>query len=196
MHFCHISYHFCELSQIAICIVGIILIITYMAIWLILINSIYEPFEKAIPYNEEMRAHFYEDSDYYNYSVSKPSPYFLTFTGNLSISKSVGFDTKGRRVGPDGSYPYIGTDINMIIWPKIGDGYKICVSIIEYDGSVDNNGASITKSYEYLLDENKRLLENLSLTDMQDYYSHIEDINYIYEKMNSMWEITTKDAKN
>lgn len=176
------------------CIIAIIVllvfIIIYMLVWIIYFNVKYNPYIEAIPYNEEMQRHYYVDTDDYVYSAFKPSPYFLSFKGNLAITRAVGFDTKGNRVGPNGERPYIGTDMDMLIWPQFDGSYEICLSIIEYDGTQNEEGEANSTVYQFMLNEKKEPIEVFTPEEQAAYDANQENIDYIYQKMYDMWGIS------
>lgn len=168
----------------------LLIVLVYMLTWAIYFNVKYNPYIEAIPYNDEMQENYYIDEDKYAYSAFKPKPYFLSFKGNLAITRCIAFDTKGNRVGPNGERPYIDTDMDMLIWPKFDGSYEICLSIIEYDGTQNDEGEANSTVYQFMLNEKKEPIEVFTPEEQAAYDANQENINYIYQKMYDMWGIS------
>lgn len=102
---------------IIIIIIGIVINLG----WLGIVKLKYDGYKEPLKFSDKMKVYYNVDDDEYTYSLRMPN--YMSFTGNLSVSKI--------------------DDDSIIIWPKIDGSMKIGVILIEdksaYEVYIDND---------------------------------------------------------
>lgn len=148
----------------------VILFIIYNAVWSAYIEFRYAPFSRALGMNAT-----YLREDGYVYDVMKPA--YLQFVGNLSISEVVQI-----RQGISES-----TYVDIIIWPKAFNSYKVGASITRYTTDFENR-RSHGICNQMMLDENMNLLDDTP-ENRQLYEQNLEKIENLYRLAYEKWGI-------
>lgn len=151
-------------------------------VWLIFVQVKYHSYEKAIGYDEERQRYYYKDQDDYVYSVGMPN--YLSFTGNLAITPVINIDENGKATDKE--------RIDLIIWPTVFGKYEYGVSIQLLDDSNTESAVKYT-TYEIMLDENKKPIENLNEKEQKIFEENQGKIDLIYQKAKAMWNIQSSN---
>ncbi|WP_062350432.1 hypothetical protein [Bacillus kwashiorkori] len=123
---------------------------TWNIIWLIYVNVKFEKYMEAVPKND-LGAHILE-KDGYVFNVKKPE--YLSFTGNLGVSKLNSLD-------------------GLIIWPLLFGGYEYGLRLQTEEGVL-----------EITVDDNKELLQSkMNKTTYDKYKEDIEKLFAIAEEV-------------
>lgn len=136
----------------------------------------YKPFQDTVG-KDELGRYSYFDENKISYNVFAPK--YPRFVGNLSISD---FRSDKLKAGD--------VLVDMIIWSKSFDRYKVGFSVNFVTGlDISNGSYSIqTTSSQFVLDENMNLIE-YDKEDVEVYEKYKEKISDFYKKAYNMWGI-------
>lgn len=163
-------------KRITVLVVLAVLLFLYAALWTAYVAYRYEPFRKALGAGIGASQDILQE-DHFTYSVHKPKPVFLSFTGNISITENI--------VVSAGLPEQVTVD--LLVWPRGFDSYEVGIGIVET--TTDPTGhTSNSYSHDMMLDENMDLLDDTP-ENRKLYEENIDKIKNIYRLAYEMWGI-------
>lgn len=169
---------------VMLCLTPLVVFMILNVVWFTYVYTEYHKYETAVGYDKDRQKYFYRDEDDFVYSVSRP--YYLHYTGNLSISQVIHVDENGNVLNE--------SVVGLIIWPDIQGNCEYGVTIeIPEKNNKDSGNAYV--SYEFLLDDEQQSVEQLNDHDESILTSHRDDIDVLYEKSRKMWGIPSSEQE-
>lgn len=165
-------------KKIAI-VTGVLLgmFLIYNALWFVNYKKYTGLGEKIDP--SEQNNDYSMEKDGYTFAVFKPE--YLSFKGNLSVSKNMLFSEDVKEA--DG--------IDLIIWPCFTGGYEVGV-MIYHNTAVESEDASTiqinSESIELELDKDGKLQTEYRYLE-KEYLEHKDEINKLLEICEEVWKI-------
>ncbi|WP_243291890.1 hypothetical protein [Bacillus sp. FJAT-47783] len=142
-----------SIKKILLIVISIFLI--WNIAWFLITAIKYNKFTEAIPKNEY--GVYIKEEDGYLYNVKKPG--YLSFTGNLGVSKKESMN-------------------GLIIWPLLFGGF-------EYGIRLQNDG----EVYEIYVDENMNPINVDDSVAIQQLEEHKVEIEKMISKANEIWDL-------